>query len=160
MQDEKRKYLRIEVGWPAIMMTSEDNIESPSRLDIAPTKRRIFDGKIGNVSADGAYIRCEIQLFRNALFLMGVLGVDQKPMWMGAEVVRTEVTSTPDLRPAQIGMGVRFIAISPKDRQFLANMTSEHIKLGSRKNPQKASSLNGQGRGLSVSCLWEFVAKT
>jgi hypothetical protein len=160
MQDEKRKYPRTEVGWPVTMMTTEDNIESPSRLDIAPTKRRIFDGKIENVSADGAYIRCEIQLFRNALFLVGILGVDQKPMWMGAEVVRTDVTFTPNLRPAQVGMGVRFTSISAEDRQLLTNVVSEHIKLGSRKDSQKASSLHGQARGLGVSCLLKFVAKT
>ena len=129
MQKEKRKHPGIEVGWAVRMMATEGNIESPSRLDVKPAKRRPFDGKIENISADGAYIRRERQLFRNALFLMGVLGVDRKPIWMGAEVVRTEVTFTPDLRPVQIGMGVRFTNISAENRQFLATMVSEHIKL-------------------------------
>ncbi len=128
MQKEKRKHPRIEVGWPVTMMTTEGNIKSPSRLDLKAAKRRPFDGKIENISADGAYIRCETQLFQNALFLMGISGLERKPLWMGAEVVRTEVTFTPDLRPAQIGMGVRFTTISKKDRQFLADMVSEHIK--------------------------------
>jgi hypothetical protein len=160
MQEQKRKYPRIEVGWPVIMMTTEDNIESPSRSDIAPTKRRVFDGKVENISADGAYISCETQLFRNALFLMGVSGVDRKPMWMGAEVVRTNGTFTPDLRQAQIGMGVRFISVSAEDRQFLTNVVSEHMKLDSRKDSQKVSPLNDQARGLGVSCLWKFVVQT
>ena len=80
-------------------------------------------------------------------------------MWMGAKVVRTDVTVTPDLRPAQIGMGVRFISISEEDRQFLTDVVSEHIKLGSRKDSQKVSSLNDLARGLGVSCLWKFFAK-
>jgi len=133
MQKEKRKHPRIEMGWPVTMMTTEGNIESPSRLDVKPAQRRPFDGKIENISADGALIRCETLLFRNALFLMGILGVDRKPLWIGAEVVRTEVTFTPDLRPAQIAMGVRFTTISAEDRHFLANMASEHIKLEYKK---------------------------
>jgi hypothetical protein len=63
-----------------------------------------IDGEIENISAEG------------------------EPLWIGAEVVRTNVTLTPDPGPAPIGMGVRFTTISEENRQFLANVLSEHIK--------------------------------
>ena len=112
MQREKRIDPRIEVGWPVTMMTAEVDI----------------DGEIENISAGGAYIRCGMLLLENDVFVMGIWDLEGEPLWIGAEVVWTNVTLTPDPGPAPIGMGVRFTTISEENRQFLANVLSEHIK--------------------------------
>jgi hypothetical protein len=69
-----------------------------------------------------------VVLISAAEFVMGIRDLEGEPLWIGAEVVRTNVTLTPDPGPAPIGMGVRFTTISEENRQFLANVLSEHIK--------------------------------
>jgi hypothetical protein len=108
MQREKRIDPRIEVGWPVTMMTAEVDI----------------DGEIENISAGGAYIRCGMLLLENDVFVMGIWDLEGEPLWIGAEVVWTNVTLTPDPGSAPIGMGVRFTTISEENRQVLANVLS------------------------------------
>ena len=110
MQREKRIHPRIEVGWPVTMMTAEVDI----------------DGEIENISAGGAYIRCGMLLLENDVFVLGIWDLNGESLWIGAEVVWTNVTHTPDPGPAPIAMGVRFTTISEANRQFLANVLSEH----------------------------------
>ena len=87
-----------------------------------------IDGEIENISAGGAYIRCGILLFENDVFVLGIWDLNGESLWIGAEVVWTNVTHTSDPEPAPVAMGVRFTTISEEDRQFLANVLSEHIK--------------------------------
>jgi hypothetical protein len=87
-----------------------------------------IDGKIENISAGGAYIRCRMLLFENDVFLMGIWDLEGEPLWIGAEVVWTNVTITPDPEPAPVGMGVRFTTIAEEDRQLLANVLSEYSR--------------------------------
>ncbi|NIQ89081.1 MAG: PilZ domain-containing protein [Deltaproteobacteria bacterium] len=112
MQREKRKHPRIEVGCPVTIMTTEVDI----------------DGEIENISAGGAYIRCRMLLFENDIFLMGIWDLEGEPLWIGAEVVWTNVTRTPDPEPDPIGMGVRFTTISDEGQRLLANIVSEHSR--------------------------------
>ena len=112
MQREKRKHPRIEVGYPVTIMTPEVDI----------------DGEIENISAGGAYIRCRMLLFENDILVVGIWELGGEPLWLGAEVVWTNVTLTPDPRPAPTGMGVRFTTISDQGHQLLANVLSEHSR--------------------------------
>ena len=112
MQREKRKHPRIEVVYPVTMMTAEVDI----------------DGETENISAGGAYIRCRMQLFENDVFVVGIWDLGREPLWIGAEVVWTNVTLTSDPGPAPIGMGVRFTTISEEDRQLLATVLSEYSR--------------------------------
>ena len=96
MQGEKRKHPRIEVGCPATMMTTEVDIDS----------------EIENIIAGGAYIRCSMLLFENDVLVVGIWDLGGEPLWIGAEVVWTNVTLPPDPEPAPISMRVRFTTIS------------------------------------------------
>jgi hypothetical protein len=87
-----------------------------------------IDGEIENISAGGAYIRCRLLLFDNDVFVAGIWDLGGEPLWIGAEVVWTNVTLTPDPGPAPIGMGVRFTTISDEHRQLLANVLSEYSR--------------------------------
>ena len=63
------------------------------------------------------------------LIVMGVLGLKQELLWIGAEVVRTDVASTPKPEQAMLGIGVQFTTVSGEDYQFLQNVVSELLHL-------------------------------
>ena len=106
---EKRKYPRVEVKWPVTMMTTDGDA----------------NGIVENVSSGGAYIRTRKLLSNNDLIVMGVLGLKQELLWIGAEVVRTDVAMTPKPEQAMLGIGVQFTTVSGEDYQFLQNVVSE-----------------------------------
>jgi hypothetical protein len=110
---EQRVHPRTEVSWPVVMLTAEGDL----------------DGMIENISAGGAYISCAQLLFRNDILIMAILGLDGEPMWVGAEVVRADITLVPDSESVPIGMGVRFTYISAADLQLLSDTVSEQITL-------------------------------
>ena len=87
-----------------------------------------IDGEIENISTDGAYIRCQMLLLENDVFVMGIWDLDGKPLWIDARVVWTNFTPTPDPEPAPIGAGVRFTPISEENRQLLVNVLSEYSR--------------------------------
>jgi hypothetical protein len=109
---EKRKHPRVEVKWPVTMMTTDGDA----------------NGIVENVSSGGAYIRTRKLLSNNDLIFMGVLGLKQELLWIGAEVVRTDVASTPKPEQAMLGIGVQFTTVSGEDYQFLQNVVSELLR--------------------------------
>ena len=105
---EKRAHPRIQVRWPVVLMTTEGAL----------------DGVIENISAGGAYINCGRLLFRNDLLILGILGLEREPLWIGAEVVRADIVLSADSGSVPVGMGVRFTFISEEDLRFLTDMSS------------------------------------
>lgn len=110
---EKRKHPRVEVKWPVTMMTTDGDA----------------NGIVENISSSGAYIRTRKLLSNNDLIVMGVLGLKRELLWIGAEVVRTDIATTSKPEQAAAGIGVRFTTVSAEDYQFLKNVVSERLNL-------------------------------
>ena len=108
---EKRKHPRVEVKWPVTMMTADGDA----------------NGIVENISFGGAFIRTRRLLSNNDLIVMGVLGLKRELLWIGAEVVRTDIATTSKPKKASVGLGVRFTTVSAEDYQFLKNAVSERL---------------------------------
>ena len=110
---EKRKHPRVEVKWPVAMMTTDGDA----------------NGIVENISFGGAFIRTRRLLSNNDLIVMGILGLKRELLWIGAEVVRTDIATTSKPKKASVGLGVRFTTVSAEDYQFLKNAVSERLNL-------------------------------
>ena len=110
---EKRKHPRVKVKWPVTVMTSDGDA----------------NGIVENISSGGAYISARKMLSNNDLIVMGVLGLKRELLWIGAEVVRTDIATTTKPEQAAVGLGVRFTTVSAEDYQFLKNLISERLNL-------------------------------
>ena len=110
---EKRKHPRVKVKWPVAMMTADGDA----------------NGIVENISSGGAYIRTTKMLSNNDLIVMGILGLKRELLWIGAEVVRTDIATNSKPEQAAVGLGVRFTTVSGEDYQFLKNEVSERLSL-------------------------------
>lgn len=106
----RRKYRRVDVEWPVIMMTPEGDM----------------DGTIENISAGGAYIRCGTLLSKNDLFILAIMIQDREESWIGAEVVWIDIPLSPDAEAIPVGMGIRFINLTVEDLRFLNDAVARY----------------------------------
>jgi len=99
---ERRQYPRILVNWPAVVETRQGSVE----------------GETKDISVDGVFIFCgkEPKVGENFPILLEpseqrTISVVAEKIWSG--------TFNPQNRKV-FGMGIRFIHISPEDRQYIA----------------------------------------
>jgi len=105
----RREALRIETEWPVTIETSEGSIS----------------GEIVNVSIDGAFICCQKLPRLKEPFRLTINPPDHQAMIFTAEVVWSNF-SMPDNEIVNRGMGVRFLAVSDEDRQFISETIADH----------------------------------
>jgi hypothetical protein len=107
---DRRKYPRAEISWPVTLKTT---IAGASRA------------QLGNLSAGGAYIRCDQTGNPGELIVFTIKRPDRRSFEIRAEVVWTGKAFPP-------GMGVRFLEMSENDCQFLHHVVLAHLKAESR----------------------------
>jgi hypothetical protein len=117
---EKRKHPRVEVKWPVTMMTTDGD----------------WNGVVENISSGGAYIRTKKLLSNSDPIVMGIMGLKRELLWIGAEVVRTDFTTTSKPEKSTVGIGVRFTTVSEEDYQFIKNEVSDLLNLSRMPTPQ------------------------
>lgn len=113
MGNGKRQYPRVSVPWSVLIETSDGFIE----------------GKIKDISADGAFIWCQEALEVDDKLCMALVNIPTLKIHLPlcAQVIRLEngrLGSETNHR----GIGVQFTKMSTADRQFIANTILEHVK--------------------------------
>lgn len=101
---DRRQFPRAEVRWPITIHTDQG----------------LIDAKLGNLGAEGAYIYCKKPPKPRDFVAMTIEPPHRAPLKITAKVV----WASTDLA---LGMGVRFVEISEKDRQFLSKILPEQL---------------------------------
>ena len=98
---ERRNYPRAEIRWPVIIKTAQDTIEA----------------KLRNLGVGGAYIHCDQAPNQGEIVALTL----RPPIGPSLEITAEVVWAGKVLA---LGIGVRFVEISDKDRQFIADAVS------------------------------------
>jgi hypothetical protein len=104
---ERRQHPRILVNWPAVVETPQGSVESETK----------------DISVDGIFIFCakEPRVGENFPILLEpselrTISVVAEKIWSGTFYIRNRKV---------FGMGIRFIHISPEDRQYIAALVEK-----------------------------------
>ena len=113
MGNGARQYPRVSVPWEVL-------IETPDGF---------IDGKIKDISADGAFIWCQETLEVDDKICMALVNIPTLKLHLPvrAQVIRLENCCL-DSETNHHGIGVRFTKISSADRQFITNTISKYVK--------------------------------
>lgn len=113
MGNGKRQHPRVSVPWGVL-------IETPDGF---------IDGKIKDISADGAFIWCREALEVNDKIYMALINIPMLNLHLPvrAQVIRLE-NGCLDCETNHHGIGVRFTKMSAADREFITDTVSEHVK--------------------------------
>ena len=110
MTIERRLHPRILVNWPVILATLRGSVE----------------GETKDISVDGLFVFCsdEPELTENFQITLKPSGhreisVTAEKAWSGSFNIGSRTL---------FGMGVRFIEISPEDRQFISTLVEKESK--------------------------------
>ena len=154
-QKERRKYLRVPVDWSAIVETNHGSLE----------------GEVKDISVGGACILCPEEPIAGESISILLKPPEQRSIPVIGEKVWSDFF---DIHYGKaFGMGIRFIHVSPEDRQYIADLVekkrSEYLpgpwrnqksQIPSCQMPQVQGQPHGKANWESISCLWEFFAKT
>ncbi len=99
---ERRHHTRAEIRWPVTIKMGQTIIEA----------------KLRNLGAGGAYIHCGETPEPGELVTLTIKPPDGSPLRITAKVVWAG-------KVLALGMGVRFVEISEKDRQFISETVSK-----------------------------------
>ncbi len=113
MGNGKRQYPRVSVPWGVLIETSDGFIE----------------GKIKDISADGAFIWCQEALEVDDKLYMALVNIPMLKLHLPvcAQVIRLE-NGHLGSETNHLGIGVQFTKMSTADRQFISSTISEHVK--------------------------------
>ena len=113
MGNGKRQYPRVSVPWGVLIETPEGFV----------------DGKIKDISADGAFIWCREALEVNNKIFMALINIPMLNLHLPvcAQVIRLE-NGCLDCETNDHGIGVRFTKMSASDREFITDTVSGHVK--------------------------------
>ena len=115
--EEKRQYPRVDITYPVKMETSQGTIEAETK----------------NLSLGGAFICCQKPLALGENFSLTIDTPYHQPLTVNAEVVWSN-TNVPDDKVVNRGMGIRFLQITEKDREFLDQLISANFKDNEEQN--------------------------
>lgn len=101
----RRQCPRAAIQWPIAIQTSKGPIRA----------------KLKDLSADGAYIYCDLKPNPRDFVAITIDPPNHPSLKITAEVVWTDSSLSP-------GIGVRFVQMPEKDRHFLFNKLSGHLK--------------------------------
>jgi hypothetical protein len=99
------------VDWPAVVHYTDGGIVA----------------EIENISANGAFIRCEKALRPKEKFKLHMVAPNHTPLIASAEVAWLHVFCSDDNIPP-CAMGIRFTRASRNVRQFIRGFITEHVK--------------------------------
>ncbi len=106
---EKRRYTRVELSWPVVILTTQGAM-------VAETK---------NISASGAFIFCRAPLPPKEKLKVFIMAPNRHSLNVSAEVAWSNPLGAEGDTPP-CGVGIRFTRISAADRQFLRDVVAEH----------------------------------
>lgn len=109
--EEKRRYPRLSVSWPASLETAEGRQSA----------------QLKDVSLGGAFVVCPEPLLLKQKFHLTLTPPQQQPLMLTAEVVWSNV-SVPRDKVINRGMGVRFIQNTKEDRRRLNAAIQAHLE--------------------------------
>jgi len=109
INQQRRLTFRIEVEWPVTLQTAQGSVE----------------GKISNISAGGAHIRCTEHLDLNEPVHMTISAPGRDPVNVTAIVIWSDKKDESN-RPRVIG--VKFTEISATDLHYLEQVALEEFK--------------------------------
>ena len=99
---EKREHPRTDVNWPVSIETIYGTIAA----------------EVKNISLGGAFICCKKPLQLRKVFRMTMIGPENEPLTVSAQVVWSNA-NMPEDKVINRGMGVRFINMSDRHLQLL-----------------------------------------
>ena len=103
---------KVDVRWPVFIETDD----------------RSIDGVTLNLSTNGAFIKCANPLRLNEVFVMFIdTPNSERRLKASVEVVWSNIYG-PDDHISPRGMGVRFLEISRKDRQVIAEQILQNLQ--------------------------------
>jgi hypothetical protein len=105
VDSDRRSYPRAEIRWPVTVKTTRGFIEA----------------KLRNLGVGGAYIHCDETANLGEIVTLTIKPPDSPVLSITAEVIWTG-------KVLALGMGVRFVEISDKDRQYIYDTVSELIE--------------------------------
>lgn len=111
MGKERRRHPRTAVDWPALVQDADGGIMA----------------EMENISANGAYIRCEKPLIPKEKFKLHMVAPDRSPLIARAEVAWLKVCRTEEDIPS-CGMGIRFTRASSSVRQFIQSFVAANCE--------------------------------
>lgn len=100
--EEKREHPRTDVNWPVSIETAYATIAA----------------EVKNISLGGAFICCKKPLQLRKVFRMTMIGPENEPMTVSAQVAWSNA-NMPEDKVINRGMGVRFINMSDRHIQLL-----------------------------------------
>jgi Tfp pilus assembly protein PilZ len=100
--EEKREHPRTDVNWPVSIETAYETIAA----------------EVKNISLGGAFICCKKPLQLRKVFRMTMIGPENEPMTVSAQVAWSNA-NMPEDKVINRGMGVRFINMSDRHIQLL-----------------------------------------
>lgn len=110
MKRERRRDSRIHIDWVAVV---RDNTGSSV-------------AELEDISASGAFIRCEKPLRPKEQFKLQVVVPNRHPLSANAEVAWLHVSCENKELPS-CGMGIRFTRIPRADRQFIHDLIAKNL---------------------------------
>ena len=112
MENEKRKYPRVEVNWPVTIYCENEEIEGESR----------------NISAEGIFISTEKPLPLNKPLSISVRPPDHQAIGLKGEVVRSDIYGIGHDGETDIyGLGVCLVELSEDDKKVIKSILSKYL---------------------------------
>ena len=109
MGSERRQFPRVEVSWPVTLLTAQGPIH----------------GEVTNISLGGAFVHCLEEPDSKEPFRMVITVPDSRQFLRATARVARCVIYNPDDAEELPGIGVRFVEISEKDRQYIHEVVAK-----------------------------------
>jgi len=119
MKEERRRHPRVNLRWPVKVGIPKGQLDRFWAVTVN------LNGRMENISADGAFICCEEPLGLNEKFNV-VLHDDLEPdrkLRVDVEVIRSNAHCLDDEIMFH-GMGVQFTNLTAEDQQFISGLLS------------------------------------
>ena len=112
MAVEKRRFPRIPVNWPVMVLTSKSSITAETK----------------NISIDGAFIDCLADLREEESFRIAIKApTRERSLLVTAEVAWANLNEGSDDLTTR-GLGVRFTGVIGESHWALSKVISDHLK--------------------------------
>ena len=112
IENEKRKYPRVEVNWPVIIYYEDEEI----------------DGETNNISAEGLSVRTEKPLPLKKVLSISLNPPEHQVIGLKGEVVWSDMYGIDGNSKTDVyGLGVCLLEISEEDKMLIKEMISHYL---------------------------------
>ncbi len=112
MENEKRKFPRVEVNWPLTIYFEDGEIE----------------GETMNISAEGLFIHTENPLPLKKNFRISINPPDHQAIGLNGEVIRSDLYGIDGSGESDVyGLGICLVDLSEEDKRIIRDMLSNYL---------------------------------